>query len=231
MAPTVGIIIPVLNERMFIADALQHICCLGADEIIVVDGNSTDGTYELVKRRFPDVRCLRTECANRAVQMNLGAQEALSDILVFFHVDVRLPVDSMNTIRTKMQQGYIGGGFKKKYVPSTGLLKAYQFLLNNIYLSFLKNLVGTNVIFVRRDLFTALKGFPEVDFMEDVVFAKGIKKAGRLAVISGPVVVSSRRYKTNGVLKQIVRNARIIFGFQCLRHQPQQLKKVYTANA
>ena len=231
MAPTVAIIIPVLNERIFIIDALQHVSYLGADEIIIVDGNSTDGTYELVKKRFPYVRCLRTECSNRAIQMNLGAREALSDILVFLHVDVRLPVDSMNTIRTKIQYGYIGGGFKKKYKPSTGVLNAYQFLLNNIYLGFLRNLVGTNVIFVRRDLFTTLKGFPEVDFMEDVVFAQVFKKAGRLAVISEPVIVSARRYKTNGVLKQIVRNARIIFGFQCLRHQPEQLKKVYTANA
>jgi len=231
MVPTVAIIIPVLNERMFIIDTLQHVACLGADEIIVVDGNSTDGTYELIKERFPYVRCLRSEHANRGIQMNLGAQGALSDILVFLHVDVRLPVDSMNTIRTKMQQGYIGGGFKKKYKPTTILLNTYRFFLNNIYLGFLKNLVGSNAIFIRRDLFTALKGFPQVDFMEDVVFAQTLKKAGRLAVINKPVIVSARRYMTNGALKQIVRNARVIFGFQCLRHQPEQLKKVYAANA
>jgi rSAM/selenodomain-associated transferase 2 len=231
MAPTVAIIIPVLNERMFIIDALQHVSCLGADEIIVVDGNSVDRTYELIKERFPYIRCLRTDRPNRAVQMNIGAQEASSDILVFLHADVRLPQGALDLIRGKMQDGYIAGGFKKKYNPSTHLLKVYQFLLNNVYFSACKNLVGSNAIFVRRDLFTALRGFPEVNFMEDVIFAEILKQTGRLAVINRPVIVSSRRYKTNGVLRQIILNAQIIFGFKLLKHQPGQLKEAYTANA
>ncbi len=231
MAPTVAIIIPVLNERMFIIEALQRVSCLGADEIIVVDGNSNDGTYELIKERFPHTRCLRSNDAHRAIQMNIGAQGSTSDILVFLHADVRLDPDSVEAIKTKMQQGFIGGGFKKIYEPTTVLLSVYRFFLNNVYLNLMKNLVGSNAIFVRRDLFEGLKGFPEVDFMEDVIFAQILKKAGRLAVINGPVVVSSRRYKNNGVLKQIIRNARIIFDFQCLHRNPQQLKEVYTADA
>lgn len=230
MAPTVAIIIPVLNERMFIIEALQRVSCSGADEIIVVDGNSNDGTYELIKERFPYIRFLRSNYANRAIQMNIGAKEAVSDILVFLHADVRLASNSVEAIKTKMKQGFIGGGFKKVYEPSTIGLSVSRFFLNNVYLNLMKNLVGSNVIFVRRDLFESLKGFPEVDFLEDVIFAKILKKLGSLAVINAPVVVSSRRYRDNGVLKQMIRNVRIIFDFQYLHRDPQELKKVYTGN-
>jgi|CXWL01.1.fsa_nt_gi rSAM/selenodomain-associated transferase 2 len=231
MSPTVAIIIPVLNERMFIIEALQRVSCLGADEIIVVDGNSIDGTYESVKERFPYVRCLKMACANRALQMNAGAKEALSDILVFFHADSRLPVHSINNIQSIMKKGYVGGGFMKKYEPANVILNIYGFLINYIYLGLYKNLVGSNAIFIRRDLFESLKGFPEVNFMEDVLFAKILKEAGRLSVIDEPVIVSSRRYQKNGVLKQIVRNVRIMFDYQYLQRDPQELRKVYTANA
>jgi len=231
MAPTVAIIIPVLNERMLIIDALQRVCCLGADEIIVIDGNSTDGTYESIRDKFPQVFCLKTPFANRAKQMNTGANEAVSDILVFVHADSRLPDDTVSYIQKTMQRGYVGGGFMKKYEPTNLVLNTYGFLLNHIYLRFYKNLVGSNAIFIRRDLFESLKGFPEVNFMEDVLFTKILKEAGRLSVIDEPVIVSSRRYQEHGVLKQIMRNARIIFDYQYLQRGPQELKKVYTVNA
>ncbi|MDE2026970.1 MAG: glycosyltransferase family 2 protein [Candidatus Omnitrophica bacterium] len=230
MASTIAIIIPVLNERMFIIDALQHASCLGANEIIVVDGNSSDGTYELIKKVFPGLRCLKTPCANRAVQMNAGANEAVSDILVFLHADSRLPDNAVGHIQQIMQLGFVGGGFMKKYTPSSLSLNIYEFLLNHVYLSALKNLVGTNAIYVRRDLFEALKGFPEVDFMEDVVFAQMLKKSGRVAVIKDPVIVSARRYWERGVFKQITRNFYVMFNYLFLGQQPKELKKLYAVN-
>jgi len=230
MAPTVAVIVPVLNERLFIIDALQSLSCLGADEIIVVDGNSTDGTYELIKERFPRVLCLKTTFANRAIQMNVGASAAVSDILVFLHADSRLPANAVSYVQKAMQRGYRSGGFMKKYKPANLVLNIYGFLLNHIYLRFCKNLVGSNAIFIRRDLFESLRGFPELNFMEDVHFAKILKKTGRLAIIDKPVIVSSRRYQKNGVLKQIVRNAGIMFDYQYLQRDPQELKKAYTAH-
>jgi len=230
MAPTVAIIIPVLNERMLIIDALHRASCLGADEIIVVDGNSTDGTYELVKERFPYVRCLKTVYANRALQINVGAKEALSDILIFLHADMKLAVHSIERIKQSIQLGNVGGGFMKRYEPSNVLLNIYGFLINYIYLGVYRNLVGSNAIFIKRDTFESLKGFPEVDFMEDVVFSNMLKESGKVAVIDEPVTVSSRRYQQNGVLKQMMRNAKVMIGYSCLHQSPQELKKVYAAH-
>jgi len=45
-AQGVSIIIPLLNEAAIIDDLIEHLSLLGADEIIIVDGGSQDGTQE-----------------------------------------------------------------------------------------------------------------------------------------------------------------------------------------
>ncbi len=46
---TVAVIIPALNEARLIGRTLSHTAALGFDEIIVVDGGSTDQTFALVE--------------------------------------------------------------------------------------------------------------------------------------------------------------------------------------
>ena len=230
MVPTTALIIPVLNERKGIEKALEKAVSLGADEVIVVDGNSNDGTYEFVKKSFPRVRCYKSPYANRAFQMNLGANEAMSDILVFMHADVSLPEQGIAYIKEKITQGFNGGCFFKRYEPNSVILSMYGALLNQVYLRLFKNFVGSNGIFITRDLFINLKGFPQVEFMEDVLFAQAMKRVGRLAVIDIPVVVSSRRYFKRGVWNQIMRNSRVMFDYCFLHKNPKDLKKIYTVN-
>lgn len=225
--PTVAVIIPVHNESGVIAEALKHFVSLGADEVIVVDGQSSDGTYEIVKEKFSDVMCYQTTFPERSLQMNLGAFESKSDVFIFAHVDMRLPVDAVDLIRQKMQQGFIGGGFKKSYNPSTWLLKAYIYLLNQLYLARMHCLVGTNAIFVTRKAFERMKGFSEVPLLEDMIFSECLNKEGRIAIIDHPVVVSSRKYFQNGVIKQILRNIRIVLGYKFLHESPVKLREIY----
>ncbi len=49
MTPLVTILLPTLNERAFVTDCLDSLCDEDypeVDEILVVDGGSTDGTRE-----------------------------------------------------------------------------------------------------------------------------------------------------------------------------------------
>ncbi len=203
---------------------------LGADEIIVVDGNSTDGTYEFVKESFLHVRCIKAPYANRAFQMNLGVNEAVSDVLIFLHADVSLPEHGIDYIKEKIIQGFSGGCFLKKYEPNNIVLSVYGALLNQVYTRLFKNFVGSNGIFITRDLFIHLKGFPQVEFLEDVLFAHSMKRVGWLAVIDRPVVVSSRRYLKRGVWNQMIRNGCVMFNHFILHKNPKELKKIYTVN-
>lgn len=223
----VSIIIPVANERTLIARTLTHLLSLGADEVIAVDGNSTDGTCELIKREFPSVRCFETAYPDRALQMNTGALEAQSDVFVFVHADMRLPDRAIERVQEKIEHGYIGGGFRKKYEPANLPLRIYEFFLNTLYLGLMRCLVGTNAIFVRREVFESLDGFPEVPLLEDMIFSDYIRKKGRIAIIEEPVVVSSRRYAKNGTLRQILKNARILLGYRLLKESPEDLRERY----
>lgn len=225
--PTVAVIIPVHNESCGIGEALRHFVSLGADEVIVVDGKSLDGTYEIVKEGFPDVMCCQTAFAERSLQMNLGASKSKSDVFIFAHIDMRLPLNAVEMVREKVQKSFIGGGFKKSYNPSSWVLRAYIYLLNQLYLARMHCLVGTNAIFVTRAIFERIKGFSEVAFLEDMMFSECLNKEGRIAIIDHPVIVSSRKYFRNGVIKQILRNIRIVFGYKFLHESPVKLREIY----
>lgn len=86
-------IIPTLNERQTIEQTLH---CLsgysGEHEIVVSDGNSTDGTVEIC-RRFADRIIVHEEARRQTIAeaRNLGAAAARGDYLVFVDADVLVP--------------------------------------------------------------------------------------------------------------------------------------------
>src|SRR5258705_13845997 len=105
-----SIIIPVFNEasliRPFLSDLRER--TRGA-EIIVVDGASTDGTYQL-SQGFCD-QVIRSGDLSRAKQMNVGAGAAGGDILWFLHADAEWPLESLNEIERTMLNPEGCGGF------------------------------------------------------------------------------------------------------------------------
>ncbi|MCR4337690.1 MAG: glycosyltransferase [Candidatus Omnitrophica bacterium] len=225
--PTVAIIIPVYNESKVIEDSLKHFISLGANEVIIVDGKSADGTYDRIKEKFPEVMCYQTAFPERSLQMNLGAFESKSDVFIFAHIDMNFPLNAIEMVREKIQNGFIGGGFKKAYNSSTWLLRLYIYLLNQVYLARMHCLVGTNAMFVTREIFERMNGFSEVALLEDMIFSECLNKQGRIAIIDQPVIVSSRKYFKNGVIKQILRNIRIVLGYKFLHESPVKLREIY----
>lgn len=227
----ISIILPVVNERELVSDTLNHLLSLGANEVIAVDGNSSDGTDKIIRNEFPSVRFFQTAYSERAFQMNTGGFKADGDIFLFVHVDMRLPQSAINEIRGKIQSGYIGGGFRKRYQPDNLLFKFYAFCLNHLYFARMRCLAGTNAIFVRRDVFESLSGFSEVPLLEDLIFSDGMKKKGKVAVIKTPVSVSSRRYLKHGTIRQILNNGRVFLGYRILHEKLDDLKERYALGA
>jgi glycosyltransferase involved in cell wall biosynthesis len=84
----ISVIIPALNEESIIASTLEAVRPLAPDEVLVVDGGSTDQTREIVARTDAT---LTSSARGRAEQMNHGARLARGDVFLFLHADTRLP--------------------------------------------------------------------------------------------------------------------------------------------
>jgi glycosyltransferase involved in cell wall biosynthesis len=94
--PSISVIIPVKNESQKIAACLDGILkqTIPAEEIIVIDSGSTDGTQEIATA-FPKVRLveIKSEKFNHGGTRNLGVNNAKGDYLLFTVGDARPVTD------------------------------------------------------------------------------------------------------------------------------------------
>jgi glycosyltransferase involved in cell wall biosynthesis len=84
----ISIIMPVLNEAKNLRDTLSQLTLSEKEELIIVDGGSTDDSLSIA-REFTD-KVFQTR-SGRARVMNFGAAKAKGDILLFLHADCILP--------------------------------------------------------------------------------------------------------------------------------------------
>ena len=136
--PRISIITPVLNEEDMIAPFLDHLALLqGPFELIIVDGGSSDATRARIQQYaspFPAPLHLLSAPAGRSGQMNTGAAAAQGEILLFLHVDCRIPADSLQVItQACTEQGVCGGAFTHSF-GEPGLFHAViGNLVNTVY--------------------------------------------------------------------------------------------------
>ena len=84
--PKVSVIIPTLNEALNIPLVLARLPEL-VDEVVVVDGRSTDGTIDAVRRVRPDATVITQEGKGKGDALRCGFEAATGDILVMLDAD------------------------------------------------------------------------------------------------------------------------------------------------
>ncbi|MDF1588551.1 MAG: TIGR04283 family arsenosugar biosynthesis glycosyltransferase [Gammaproteobacteria bacterium] len=199
---SLALIVPVLNEAENLTFLVTLLSTLkqSQDEIVIVDGGSTDGSQQLLAELN-----LETVSApkGRASQMNAGAMHSDADILVFLHADTELPANALDLIRKAIADGADWGRFDVRISGKHPMLHIIALLMN--WRSRLTAIAtGDQVIFMRRELFNAVGGFPEQPLMEDIEISKRLKKISRPACLSDKVITSGRRWQKHGIWKTIV---------------------------
>jgi rSAM/selenodomain-associated transferase 2 len=201
MKPALAIVLPVLDEAPTLAQrlqALQPFRQRGA-RVVVVDGGSQDDTL-VIARAQADLVLLAPR--GRAAQMNAGAAACPADVLLFLHADTALPAHADALVRRAALGPHGWGRFDVRIDSPRRLLRVVGALMN------LRSRVtgiatGDQAIFVRRELFQKVGGFPDLPLMEDIALSRRLKGHGRPACLRERVTTSARRWEQHGVWRTI----------------------------
>jgi rSAM/selenodomain-associated transferase 2 len=197
----ISVIIPTLNEAANLACTLALVRQRGECQLIVVDGGSTDGTVEIARREADLVLSVPS---GRARQMNGGARAATGEIVLFLHADTVLPNGFSSLVMQALADPRVVGGRFDVRLDAVGWPFRLVETLMNLRSRLTRISTGDQAIFVRRDTFLALNGYPEIELMEDLELSKKLKRVGKIACLRERVITSARRWQHDGVLRTIV---------------------------
>jgi rSAM/selenodomain-associated transferase 2 len=220
-----SIILPVLNEATGVAATLATLAAARAagHEVIVVDGGSVDAT---VAAATPHADRVIRAPRGRAGQMNAGAAAARGDVLVFLHADTRLPEGATAWLAERLaSSGRAWGRFDVR-IDGRQRLLAVVGLLMNLRSRVTGIATGDQAIFVQREAFRDLGGFPALALMEDVAFSAAAKRVSPPLSLRERVVTSGRRWESQGVLRTMMLMWWLRLRF-FLGASPDRLERIY----
>ena len=202
MTPRLSIIVPVLNEAAGIATCLDALAPLRArgHEVLVVDGGSHDNTLALCRNRADAV--LQSP-PGRARQMNAAAAQAQGDVLLFLHADTTLPPQADEVIAQALHCGAEWGRFDVRIAGRSPLLPLIAALMNRRS-RWTGIATGDQAMFVRRELFHLVGGFPDQPLMEDIELSRRLRAVARPACMRQRVVTSGRRWDSQGAWRTVL---------------------------
>ncbi|RJQ14637.1 glycosyltransferase [Candidatus Parcubacteria bacterium] len=203
-------IIPAYNEAGYIAATIDSILKETEGEqaeIIVVDNNSSDGTAELVKEKYKNIKVVKEKRKGTSFARNRGANEASGEILVFFDADIMVPAGWLEKVKEYLKTSFgvaaLGGPYQFSGFNSWQRFweKAYYILgvmphhwLLSKVLKIGAVLIGGNCI-VKKTAFEKIRGFDEkfTFYGEDANLAKRLLKVGEVKFCLDLFVFSSPR--------------------------------------
>lgn len=195
--PTLSVVLPTLNEGEGIEATLRALQAWrsAGHEVIVVDGGSSDDTAALAR---PLANAVLSAPRGRARQMNAGAAHARGDVLLFLHADTALPPDADQLIQAATVAGAQWGRFDVRISGRAGMLRVVAAMMN--WRSRWTGIAtGDQAIFVRRDVFERVGGYPDQPLMEDIELSSRLRQVARPACLRPPVLTSGRRWESRGV--------------------------------
>jgi rSAM/selenodomain-associated transferase 2 len=195
-------IIPTWQEEARIGEAVAAARAV-ADEVVVSDGGSSDLTAAIAASVGARVG---REARGRGQQLAAGAAHASGDVLLFLHADTFLPAEARAAVEGALEDPRVGGGnFFVRFQPEesgAGRLFTWLYDLRRRALGIY---YGDSPMFVRREVYRRLGGFPSLPLFEDYVFIRRLERSARTTYVRHVHAVTSGRRYENRVLRTVGR--------------------------
>jgi rSAM/selenodomain-associated transferase 2 len=225
--PALGVVIPTLNEARGIEAciaALEPLRDAGA-EVVVSDGGSGDGTPLQAAALGATVIAAPR---GRALQLNAGAAHCRAGLLAFLHADCRpTPEACTQLLQLCRSRDPLWGRFDVSLSGSGALLRVIGTAMN-LRSRITGIATGDQLMFVSRSLLDAVGGFPGIPLMEDIALSRRLKALCRPVCARERVLVSSRKWREEGVLRTMVLMWRLRAAY-ALGADPAELARRYYA--
>lgn len=218
---TLAIVVPTLNEEAAVRRHLPAVLA-AADEVIVSDGGSRDGTVEAARRL--GARVVEGP-PGRGGQLNRGAAAASSDVLLFLHADTTLPPDGIEQVREAIAAGAPGGGFLVRFDVDRPLQRLGERLIN-ARTRRLRVPLGDQAHFAARETFERLGGYPDWPILEDLDFVLRLRRLPGMKIVESPVTTGARRFVEQGTVRTVAINW-LIWGLFLCGVSPHRLARLY----
>ena len=186
----ITMVIPIYNESRTIGKMLHQLDALPGDwDIRFADGGSTDDTLERIGSRYPVIPCPK----GRANQMNHAAKDP-AEVIWFVHCDSILPADAHAEISRAIGGGAQWGCFHIGFDYDGPFMGCNTYFSNRRAKKGIA--FGDQGIWVRREVFEEMGGFPSLPIMEDYEFSLRMGRAGiPITQLPGRIITSGRRYQ------------------------------------
>jgi cellulose synthase/poly-beta-1,6-N-acetylglucosamine synthase-like glycosyltransferase len=217
-SPSVSVLVPVRNEAGTLRVSVPGLLRQQADELIMLDDESTDGTRHLARALLaahPRARVVTGSpmppgWVGKTWACHQLAAEATGSLLVFCDADVVLADGVLDAVITEMhaQHADVFSVFPRQVTATLGEFLITP-LIDDVLLCFLPfgllslpvPLAATangSLLAFTRQAYDALGGFAAVrgDIIEDVAIARRVRKAGlKLGLSLGGEMVATRMYE------------------------------------
>ena len=210
----VALVIPMLNEAAALPRLLRSLGVLdpAPDEIIAVDGGSTDGSAAIAQAG--GLRVITTP-RGRGTQINAGVAAASAPLVCVLHADTLLPDDAMAVIAATMADPRMALASFMPLLSGPGGVRWGTSLHNwaktyygpllfrpHLFLRGARLLFGDHAMFFRRADFLAAGGCDtSLPIMEDVDLCVRLHRFGRTRMVNRVVMTSDRRVAAWGPLR------------------------------